>query len=1007
MSQSLDTDFTLHLHEDRDESVRGQSFAAARSLKRALLDELRAGQEEGSPRQPEELLMRWPGDPRKDPDVASLLFEDFQQRQRQGDDPSIEEYEERFPEHKDSLADVFRHHAVMRSLGGMSGSTVRLALPAVGDELFGFRLCHELGRGAFARVFLAEQADLAGRPVVLKVSAIEGDEPQTLAQLQHTNIVPIYSVHEDAQAGLRAVCMPYFGGASLSRVLESLWEKTDSPTRGGQLVQALEAVSSPAAKTTDNGPLSLLGGFTYVRAVAWIVARLAEALQHAHQRGVLHRDIKPSNILLGADGEPMLLDFNLAQNQHGDQAQAEATLGGTVAYMAPEHLRALAARDPALARLVDRRADIYSLGMVLYEMLVGQRPFDQSGSYTPLPALIEAMALERGKTAPSLRQRRADVPWSLESILRKCMAPDATRRYQQAEHLAEDLRRWLEDLPLKHAPELSRTERLRKWLRRHPRLTSSGTVAAAAGLLLVAGAAAFVGVQNHLTKAREQIAVDEAQKRKRDFETGTQRALCLVNTNSDLHDRIGGPRSAPQDHLRQGMNVCEETLALYDVLDGDDWQEHPAWQRLDEDERQRLAEEVRELLMLLAWARVRTAPEDREVLRQALHLLDRAENIQGLKPSPALWMDRATYLEQLGDKEGARAAREKADQTPPVSVRDHYLIAGVYTRQGRHAEALTLLNHALRLNPKHYWSWLQRGICHHDQEEYKEAAGDFQVCVVLWPEFAWGHFNLGCALYKSGQKAEAIEAYTAALERDPDFVLTYWNRGLAYQELQQYAQALADFDKSGRDDAYLHAYRAVALEKLNWPQEATAAFQTAQQRALSASEDVRSGIRWCYAFALAARDPKEARELFKEVLRVKNPWHAQALFGCAMLAEAEGKPEEALRFFTLALATDPNFLDARCDRAILYARQGNIPAASADIDWCLERAKSGLVFYKAACVFVLAAAKDPKRADKLTAEALVLLRDAFVRGYGRDHAAADPDLEGIRRHPEFQRLLKK
>src|SRR5207302_11250562 len=83
-------------------------------------------------------------------------------------------------------------------------------LPAPGDEVFHFRLGRELGRGAFARVFLAEQAELANRRVVLKCSTIEGGEPQTLAQLQHTNIVPIYSVHESREAGLRAVCMPYF-----------------------------------------------------------------------------------------------------------------------------------------------------------------------------------------------------------------------------------------------------------------------------------------------------------------------------------------------------------------------------------------------------------------------------------------------------------------------------------------------------------------------------------------------------------------------------------------------------------------------------------------------------------------------------------------------------------------------------------------------------------------------------------------------------------------------------
>src|SRR5205814_339332 len=142
---------------------------------------------------------------------------------------------------------------------------------------------------------------------------------------------------------------------------------------------------------------------------AWIVARLADALQHAHDRGVLHRDVKPSNVLIDRDGQPLLLDFNLAHDVNN--AQARITVGGTIAYMSPEHLRALAARDPMLGRQVDGRSDIYSLGMVLFEMLAGESPFDLSASYAPLPALIEAMAVERSRIVPSLRKKRSDVPW--------------------------------------------------------------------------------------------------------------------------------------------------------------------------------------------------------------------------------------------------------------------------------------------------------------------------------------------------------------------------------------------------------------------------------------------------------------------------------------------------------------------------------------------------------------------------------------------------------------------
>src|SRR5262249_48765574 len=133
----------------------------------------------------------------------------------------------------------------------------------------------------------------------------------------------------------------------------------------------------PRGASAGPTPLDMLKAGSYVRASAWIVARLAEALQHAHERGVLHRDIKPSNVLLAADGQPLLLDFNIAENIKAEQAQKRAVLGGPVAYMAPEHLRAIANRDPVQAAQVDRRSDVYSLGMVLYELLTGCSPFDQ------------------------------------------------------------------------------------------------------------------------------------------------------------------------------------------------------------------------------------------------------------------------------------------------------------------------------------------------------------------------------------------------------------------------------------------------------------------------------------------------------------------------------------------------------------------------------------------------------------------------------------------------------
>jgi serine/threonine protein kinase/Tfp pilus assembly protein PilF len=901
------------------------------------------------------------------------------------------------------------------------GSTDRpvpvLGLPDVGDEIFGFRLQRELGRGAFARVFLATQKNLAGRPVVLKVSAIEGNEPQTLAQLQHTHIVPIHSVHEDSRAGLRAVCMPFFGGASLSQVLRHLWGSGSLPATGAALVDSLTAVqakvtasesasetapataaSRSAEPNTGVTPLSKLRNLSYVRASAWLIACLADALEHAHHRGILHRDIKPSNILVSSEGQPLLLDFNLAQADEGSAGQA--VLGGTVAYMAPEHLRALACRNPAAARQVDRRADIYALGMVLYEMLTGHSPFDQSASYSVVPMILEAMAVERSQTIPSVRQLRKDVPWALESIVRKCLAPHPANRYQSAEQLAEDLRRFLEDRPLGYAPELSRRERIEKWFRRHPRLTSSGSVAAAAVLLLIAAGAIVAGVQRHLTAATTELHLTQARERRQTYEDATVRALCYVNTTSDL-----------REHLPLGAKLCEDTLGLYDVLGNDNWQEGENWQRLDTEEKRRLSEDTRELLLLLASARVRLNPSDPDTARQALSLLERADGIRDLEPCKALDLDRASYLERLGRNNEARPLRQQADQLQPASARDHYLLSIAYVRQGgpdAYPSALRELDRAITLNPRLYWAWLQRGICHQEMGDYTLATQDFATCVGLWPDFAWGHFNLGYVLGQSGRRQEAIDEYTRALSCDSTCTLALVNRGLAQLELKQHRAALEDFDDAlghGHDDAAIHAGRGVALEALERTAEADAAFATAIARLDDATEAVQARIHAVHGLAIAARQPDPARHEFARALRIdrSNP---QALLGMAQLAETTDRGE-ALRFLDRALEADSRFLEARRYRALLGARAGRLESAGKDINSCLEqeRTPTADTLYVAACVAARVMDKFPT--ERTTEQALSLLEKALTQGYPADRASRDVDLGAIRKHPEFKRLLAR
>lgn len=993
-------------------------LARSREQKRDLLAEQQEDLEAGQPRPAEDYLSRWPTDPKDDVDAANVLAAEFFWRRDRGERPSIAEYERRHPEHGKSFAALVRRQSLIRSLGGRRNRQDRmLGLPGEGDELFGFRLRQPLGTGAFASVFVAEQADLAGRPVVLKISAIEGVEPQTLARLQHTNIVPIYSVHEDPAAGLRAVCMPYFGGANLATVQACVWKASARPQHGSELVEALEAVAAPPpealarswrgeesgrapgppAALPELTPQGLLGGMSYIRSVAWIVARLADGLHHAHQRGVLHRDIKPSNILLSSDGEPLLLDFNVSQDATADSVHA--VLGGTVAYAAPEHIRALLDRTPDTMLSVDRRSDCYSLGLVLTEMLAGRSLFGQTGSYSILPTQLQAMVEERAQRVPRVRECRPDVPWSLESIARKCLDPDPDRRYQQASHLAEDLRRFLEDRPLKFAPELSRAEQVCKFLRRHPRLMTNVAFCLGGLGMLVAAGSALAGVSRHLTEARAELGSARALDRKRAHDEGTLRALCLINTT------LGN-----QDHLGRGSEVCERTLALYDPGDGRPCEEHPDWAALGPEDRRSLAEDRRELLILLAGARVRLAPGDPTTLRGSLALLDEAEALRGPGPSKALWLDRSSYLGQLGELDRAVEALKRADAIPAATARDHYLLAISLARSGGedgYRRAIAELDEALRLNPKHYWSMMQRGICHMELGEALLAISDFGACTGLWPDHPWGYFNRGYILDRNGKKAEAIDDYTAALEHDPDFDSARVNRGLARLEIRDFEGALDDFEDAiarGLVEATVLAGRGMALEPLGRHDAADAAFGEAFRKAVGDPVSTRIRLLWAYGFAVADRLPGRAAEAFEEVLR-QDRRHPQALYGLGMLAMGQGDLDRARPLFDRALESSPGFVEARRYRAVVAARLGDWKAADSDINQCLAREPgSGETLYAAACIASLAASASGEQA--LRDQALDLLRRALDRGAGQE-AASDPDLAGLGEEPEFWRLIAR
>jgi len=244
-----------------------------------------------------------------------------------------------------------------------------------------------------------------------------------------------------------------------------------------------------------------------------LMARVCDAVHHAHLNGVVHRDLKPANILVDDRGKPRVLDFGVSKlmEGEGDGQTSEGWLIGTPAYMSPEQL----AGDPAG---VDHRADVYALSVLLYELLAGRRPVEPEGS----GVLGVARSLER-RTVPSLagvdRRFRGD----LDTIARAALEPDRARRYQSAAALAEDLRRFIESRPIIARPP-TRLYVAGRFVRRNPWPVA---LAAAAALALVAGS---VGVAVKAADARR-----EAQRAERHFNEVRELARTVL---FDLHDEI-------------------------------------------------------------------------------------------------------------------------------------------------------------------------------------------------------------------------------------------------------------------------------------------------------------------------------------------------------------------------------------------------------------------------------------------------------------------------------------
>ncbi len=408
--------------------------------------------------------------------MVGRLADEFLQRQEAGERPDIEEYVARYPQAADMLRKVL---AALQLLEVSQSGAGRLAGNRTGDEPAGtlgdFRIIREVGRGGMGIVYEAEQISLARR-VALKVLPFAAtmdprrlqrfqNEARAAAGLHHANIVPVHFV--GCERGLHYYAMQFIDGRTLAEFIAEQNGASPSQVATMDEAAAREAAGSaptvpPAAQATSAAPRDAA---YFRRAAEWGI-QAAEALDCAHTLGVVHRDVKPANLLVDAAGRLWVTDFGLALVQSDARMTMSGDLVGTLRYMSPE--QALAKRV-----VIDHRTDVYSLGATLYELLA-LRPVLQGNDRQEL---LRQIAFEDPR--PPRRVNRA-IPAELEIIVLKALEKNPQDRYATAQELANDLRRWLEDRPIR-ARRPSWRQVARKWARRH-----KSVVGAAAVVLLLA-----------------------------------------------------------------------------------------------------------------------------------------------------------------------------------------------------------------------------------------------------------------------------------------------------------------------------------------------------------------------------------------------------------------------------------------------------------------------------------------------------------------------------------------
>ncbi len=864
----------------------------------------------------------------------------------------------------------------------------------IGQTISHYKIIEKLGEGGMGVVYKAEDTKLK-RTVTLKfirTKAMEATEEKTrfvreaqaAAALDHPNICTIYEI--DEVKGKTFIAMAYIKGESLNNKVKS------APLR---LEEALD-----------------------------IGMQVAQGLQEAHEKGVFHRDIKSSNIMVTDKGQAKIMDFGIAKLAGGTEITRPATFMGTVTYMSPEQ---------ASAEPLDHRTDIWSLGVVLYEMLTGQTPFKGEHEQVILHSILN-------KSPQPITSLRAGIPLELEAIVSKCLEKDPTERYQTAADLIADLKRLNRDMttgktaipiPTATYPAPTATKRYP-----FPRLLSRVAIPVSAVILaliiLLLLPSTRKSVQNWLgfeiIPTEKNLAIlpftvvggDSAEQA---FCDGLMQYLTnkliqleqfqrqlLVLPSSDVHEyEITSPSEAGRvfrinlaitGNFKRIGDMNSLTLKLIDAktqaeLKSQILTDHIAnIPTLQEDAIFKLVEmleiELKPQISNILTAGGTTIPGAYECYLQGLSYVRRGKEDKNFDPAIGLFkqaieqdphyalahagLGKAYWLKYEFNKDSVLIEKARSSSTRAAEISDrlasvHVILGSIFKEEGKKEDAIQEFDQALLIDPVNKRAMLELAFVYEELGSLEKAEEIYKKAIKLRPNYWRGYSSLGYFYYVYGRNEEAEKTYRRSIELMTESVLDYNNLIAIYYFLGQNDKAEAMFEKS---------------------------------IAIKPSAEAYSNMGVVYFFQ---RRYADALALLEEAIKMGEDYYIiwANLADCYRYTPgySEKAPEAYQRAIKLAkeqLEITPGDAQLRSSLAAVFAKLGDSKNALSEISKARKLAPNDVpILLDCVLVFEIVKQRD---------QAIVALQEYIERGGSIEEVRDHPDLAGLRADPRYQKLFE-